>query len=143
MHRFYPQDDGMSTPPMVPDGPLRAASGLLFLTLGVRRALVFSRGTNCLVVSPVSSLPERRAMKDHFVDDGRKRLFDCPEYRQEYRARMEELRASVESRHAAEWAAAGFFARLLLVWRMASEYRRECRKLAPSEYSLFARDRSK
>lgn len=74
-------------------------------------------------------------MKARIVADGPERLHGCPDFR----TRLKELRESVEARYATEWAEAGFFGRLVLRWRIASEYRRERRKLVPSEYSLFGR----
>lgn len=73
------------------------------------------------------------AMKPRFVADGGWRLRQSPEFQ----ARLRELRESVRARHAAELAKAGLFRRLVLRWRIASEFRRERRKIEPSLKSLY------
>ena len=72
-------------------------------------------------------------MKPHIVSDGAARLRSSPEFQ----ARLRELRESIRARHAAELAQAGFFQRLLLRWRIATEFRRERRKIEPSSGSLY------
>jgi hypothetical protein len=72
-------------------------------------------------------------MKSHIVADGESRLRQD----EEFQARQRELRESIRARHAAELAGAGFLRRLVLRWRMAAEYRRERRQLAPSKHSLY------
>lgn len=73
-------------------------------------------------------------MKHQIVSDGAVRLRSSPEFQ----ARLRKLRASIQARHPAEWAEAGFYERLILRWRMALEYRRERRKIVPSPHSLYA-----
>ena len=73
-------------------------------------------------------------MKQQIVSDGAKRLQHSPEFR----ARLRELRQTIQARHAAEFAQAGFFRRLALRWQMAVEFRRERRKLIPSAHSLYS-----
>jgi hypothetical protein len=60
----------------------------------------------------------------------------------DFHARLRELRASIQARHAAEMAKAGFFGRLILRWQIAAEYRRERRKIVPSPHSLFVQQMS-
>jgi hypothetical protein len=74
-------------------------------------------------------------MKSRFVANGRSRLHECQEFNDRPRA----LRESIEARYAAELAEAGLFRRMQLRWRIAAEYRRERRKFAPSQYSLYGR----
>ena len=73
-------------------------------------------------------------MKAHIVADGETRLRRSPEFQ----ARLRELRESIHTRHAADLAEAGFMRRLVLRWRMAADFRRERRKLAPSQGSLYS-----
>jgi hypothetical protein len=73
-------------------------------------------------------------MKDHIAAGGARRLHASPEFQ----ARLRELRETIQARHLAEFAEAGFFRRLVLRWRIASEYRRERRKIVPSNGSLYA-----
>ena len=73
-------------------------------------------------------------MKTRFLADGESRLRGGLEFQ----ARLRELRESIQARHAAELAAAGFFRRLLLRWRIAAEFRRERRKIEPSPGSLYS-----
>ncbi len=72
-------------------------------------------------------------MKTTIVADGGARLLGIDEVQARLRAVREEVRA----RHAAEWAAAGFFRRLLLHWRIESEYRCEKWKIVPSRHTLY------
>lgn len=72
-------------------------------------------------------------MRSRFVVDGIRRIRRSPEHQ----ARVRELRESIEARHAAEWAQAGFFRRLLLGWRTAAEFQRERQKIEPSIDSLY------
>jgi len=55
-----------------------------------------------------------------------------------FQARLQELHDSIKARHAAELADAGLFWRLVLHWRIASEFRREQRCIEPSPYSLYS-----
>jgi len=73
-------------------------------------------------------------MKSRIVADGALRLRRNPEFQ----ARLRELRKSIRERHAAELAPAGFFRRLVLRWRIAAEFWRERRKIAPSPQSLYS-----
>ena len=73
-------------------------------------------------------------MKPRFVADGESRLRRSPEFQ----ARLRDLLESIQARHAAELAPAGFFQRLLLRWRIAAEFRRERRKIEPSPGSLYS-----
>lgn len=72
-------------------------------------------------------------MKQRIVEGGASRLWDTPEFQ----ARLRELEDSIEARHAAELAQAGFFRRFVLRWQIAAEYRRERKKIVPSPYSLY------
>jgi hypothetical protein len=72
-------------------------------------------------------------MKDRIVVDGARRLRASLEFR----TRLRELREEIRARHALELKDAGFFRRLVLRWRIASEYRRERRKIVPSNHSLY------
>jgi hypothetical protein len=72
-------------------------------------------------------------MKQPIVFDGARRLRGSPELK----ARLSELRESVRARHAAQMAKAGLFHRLILHWRMATEFRRERRKSVPSDHALY------
>jgi hypothetical protein len=74
------------------------------------------------------------SMKPRFVADGANRLRSSPEFQ----ARLRELRESIQARHAAEFAEAGFFQRLVLRWRIAREFRRERQKIEPSRGSLYS-----
>ncbi len=73
-------------------------------------------------------------MKSRIVSDGESRLRRSPEFQ----ARLRELRASIRARHAAEFAEAGFFRRLVLHWRMAAQFRAERRQIEPSAQSLYS-----
>jgi hypothetical protein len=73
------------------------------------------------------------ATQPQFVADGSDRLLADPEHR----LRIQQLRESVVARHAAEMAEAGPMRRLILRCRMASEFRRERRKIEPSPESLY------
>jgi hypothetical protein len=73
-------------------------------------------------------------MKSRFVADGEWRLRRSPEFR----VRLRELRKTVRARHAKDLLQAGFFRRLVLRWRIAAEYRRERRKIVPSQQSLYS-----
>jgi hypothetical protein len=73
-------------------------------------------------------------MKDQIVADGAWRLRASPEFQ----TRLRELRETVRARHVFELKEAGFFCRLVLRWRIASEYRRERRKIVPSAHLLYA-----
>jgi hypothetical protein len=74
-----------------------------------------------------------RFMKHRIAEGGGWRLRSSPEFQ----ARLRNLRNSIRTRHSAELAKAGFFLRLVLLWQMALEYRRERRKIVPSPYSLY------
>ncbi len=54
-----------------------------------------------------------------------------------FQVRLQALHDSIKARHAAELANAGLFRLLVLRWRIASEFRRERRKIEPSPYSLY------
>ena len=73
-------------------------------------------------------------MNPQFVVDGDQRLRRSAGFQ----ARLRELRESIQARHAAAFAQAGFFQRLLLRWRIAAEFRRESRKIEPSPGSLYS-----
>jgi len=68
------------------------------------------------------------------VADGERRLRGSPAFQ----ARLRQLRESIRARHAAELAAAGFFRRIILRWRIPVEYRQERRKILPSPHSLYS-----
>jgi len=72
-------------------------------------------------------------MKQPIVFDGARRLRHSPELQ----VRLRELRESVRARHAAQMAEASLCRRLLLRWQMAAEYRRERRKIVPSDHALY------
>ena len=55
----------------------------------------------------------------------------------EFKARLRTLRESILAHHVAELAGAEFFRRLMLRWQIATEYRREHRKIEPSPHSLY------
>ena len=80
------------------------------------------------------SLARFLVMKQKIVSDGARRLGRSPELQ----ARLRELRESIRARHAAQMAEAGLFHRLVLCWRMAAEYRRERRKIIPSDHALYS-----
>jgi hypothetical protein len=80
------------------------------------------------------SATSHHSMKSRIVSDGESRLRSSPEFQ----ARLRELRESIRARHAAEFAAAGFFRRFVLRWRMATEFRAERRKIEPSPGSLYS-----
>ena len=65
---------------------------------------------------------------------GRRRYSESPEVA----ARERELKAAIRSRYAEEMAAAGLIRRWVLTLKMAFEFRRERRKLKPSDQTLFA-----
>lgn len=73
-------------------------------------------------------------MFSRFVENGECRLQQSPEFRK----RLNDLRASIRARYAADLARAGLLQRWLLHWRIASEFRRESRSLRPSPDSLYA-----
>ena len=73
-------------------------------------------------------------MKSMIVADGAARLIRG----KKFDGRLQGLRDSIRARHESELADAGFFARLVLRWRMAAELRRERRKIEPSAYSLYS-----
>jgi hypothetical protein len=81
-------------------------------------------------------------MNSHIVEDGRNRLYGNKDFRASFQARQQELQASIEAKYADELAAAGWLRRQVLRWRMAAEFRRERRKLVPSEASLFSNRRA-
>ena len=72
-------------------------------------------------------------MKVKFVSNGAQRLERSPQFQ----VRLLELRQTIQARHAAEFAQAGFFRRLVLRWQIAIEFRRERRPLIPSVHSLY------
>lgn len=72
-------------------------------------------------------------MKPHIVADGNLRLRQD----KKFQTRLQELSNSIRARHVAELAKAGFFRRLVLRWRIATEVRKEQRKLKPSHQSLY------
>ncbi len=74
-------------------------------------------------------------MKARIVADGQFRLRAS----EEFQTRLREARESIRARHAAEFAKAGFFARLVLRWNMAAEFRQERKRIEPSPYSLYIR----
>lgn len=71
------------------------------------------------------------------VYDGRPRLFRDSDFQAKLQAHLQKLRATIEARHVAELASAGWLRRQRLRWRMAAEYRRERRRLVPSDASLY------
>ena len=73
-------------------------------------------------------------MKPQIVADGERRLLRSAELK----VRLQALREAIRERHAGELAAAGLFGRLVIRWQMASEYRRERRKLEPTPGSLYS-----
>ena len=73
-------------------------------------------------------------MKSRIVSDGESRLRGSLEFR----ARLRELRESIQTRYATGFAEAGFFQRLVLRWRMAAEFRAERRKIEPSPGSHYS-----
>ncbi len=72
-------------------------------------------------------------MKTRIVADGESKLRRSKALQE----RLRELREAVHARHAAEWAGAGFFRRLVLRARILAEYRSERRKIEPSPQSLY------
>ena len=72
-------------------------------------------------------------MRWHIVADGEKRVRRSAQVQ----AQLRQLQESIEARHAAETAEAGFFRRLILRWRMSGEYERERRRIEPSEQTLY------
>jgi hypothetical protein len=68
-----------------------------------------------------------------FVKDGGSRL----QQSEEFNERLHVLKASIRERYAEQLAEAGFFRRLMLRWRMAAEYRRERKRIEPSQYALY------
>lgn len=81
-------------------------------------------------------------MNTRIVSNGRSRLHRDKEFQAGVQARLQELRATIEARHAAELAKAGFFGRLLVRWRIAAEFRRERCKVVPSRESLYSKAKS-
>lgn len=77
---------------------------------------------------------ENSVMRPNFVLGGEANLRRSAEFQ----ARVREVRASILARHAADFAHAGFFGRLILHWRVAVEFRRACRKLEPSPEALYS-----
>jgi|GEM_PF-2535402 hypothetical protein len=73
-------------------------------------------------------------MKPHFVSDGKRRLRSS----REFETHLRELRESIQARYADEFARAGFLQRMILRWRIATEFRRERRKIEPSPASLYS-----
>ena len=72
-------------------------------------------------------------MKALIVADGAARNQKSPELQ----ARLRELHASIRQRHQADLAAAGFIGRMMILWRIAAEFRRERRAIEPSPRSLY------
>lgn len=72
-------------------------------------------------------------MKPRFVACGKWKLRGNPEHQK----RLRELRESIRARHAADWARSGSLRRLILHWRIASEFRRERRRIEPSTGALY------
>jgi hypothetical protein len=56
----------------------------------------------------------------------------------EYGPRLRALRQSIETKYAARLATAGLLRRLLLRFRIHSEYHRERKKIIPSDQSLYS-----
>lgn len=73
-------------------------------------------------------------MKPRFIYTGEQQLRRSPEFK----AALQELRESIQERHAAEFAEAGFIRRLVLRWRITAEFRRERRMIEPSSGSLYS-----
>ncbi|MEI8289268.1 MAG: hypothetical protein WCH99_07325 [Verrucomicrobiota bacterium] len=73
-------------------------------------------------------------MKQQIVSDGVRRLQTGPGFQ----ASLLELRQTIQARHAAEIAQAGFFRRLILRCQITIEYQRERRKLFPSPHTLYS-----
>src|SRR5216684_3331120 len=73
------------------------------------------------------------AMKSRFVADGQSRLRQT----EAFRARLNELRESIRTRHALELSNAGFVRRCLVRTAMALEFWRERRHLGPSPSALY------
>lgn len=71
-------------------------------------------------------------MKTRIVADGATRHRQSPEFE----ARLRELRSSIQARHAADHAAAGFFRRMVIRWRIAAEFRRGRRAIQLSSAAL-------
>lgn len=73
-------------------------------------------------------------MKTQIVADGERGMRRSLKFK----AHLRDLQESIHERHFTELARAGLLRRLLIRWRMASEYRRESRKLSPSPGSFYA-----
>ena len=72
-------------------------------------------------------------MKARIVVDGATRNQQSPECQ----AKLRELHNSIRKRHEADLAAAGFIGRMVILWRIATEFRRERRAIEPSPQSLY------
>ena len=72
-------------------------------------------------------------MKSKIVADGEERRLQSPEVQ----ARLRALRETIEARYAEEMVRAGPIRKLILQWRMASEYRRERNMILPPD-ALYA-----
>jgi hypothetical protein len=72
-------------------------------------------------------------MTVRFVPDGESRLYGSPEFQ----ARLEEVRRAVRAKYAAEYCAAGFWRRVMLVRRIAAEIEGETARISPSRESLY------
>ena len=70
-------------------------------------------------------------MKLRIVANGERRLHHGAQ-------RKAQLRDSIKAKHEAELAKAGLLQRLALRWGMATEFRRERRKIEPAPGSLYA-----
>lgn len=72
-------------------------------------------------------------MITRIVQDGLSRLRRSAAHQ----ARLRLLRTAVEKRYSPKLASAGFFRRIVLHWRMESEFRRARRKIEPSRWALY------
>ena len=73
-------------------------------------------------------------MKLRIVANGERRLHDGAQRK----AQLRKLRDSIKAKHEAELAKAGLLRRLALRWGLATEFRRERRKIEPAPGSLYA-----
>ena len=73
-------------------------------------------------------------MKLRIVANGERRLH----HGAQRKAQLRKLRDSIKAKHEAELAKAGLLRRLALRWGMATEFRRERRKIEPAPGSLYA-----
>ncbi len=80
-------------------------------------------------------------MNSRIVSNGPSRLYRDKDFQDRLRERLQELHATIEAQYTAELAEAGFIRRLLLRWRIATEYRQKRRELVPSRESLFSGSR--